>query len=78
MNSYGYLCIGIPMDGCIGPYGNGREKKQDKKSPKRESMTCFVVYTRGKKRQKVGRFDHGDQRRSFEGILGVKVVCGTQ
>ena len=59
-------------------YGNGREKKQDKKSPKRESMTCFVVCTRGKKRQKVGRSGHGDQRRSFEGIWGEKVVCGTQ
>ena len=73
-------CIWVFLDmyGCIGSYGNGREKKQDKKSPKRESMTCFVEYTRGKKRQEGDRSDHSDQRRSFEGLGGKKVVCGTQ
>ena len=72
------IWVFVHMYGCIGSYGNGREKKQDKKSPKRESMTCFVVCTRDKKRQKVGRSGHGDQRRLFEGIWGEKVVCGTQ
>ena len=73
-----FVWVFVHMDGCIGSYGNGREKKEDKKSPKRESMRCFVVCTRGKKRQKVGRSGHGDQRRSFAGIWGEKVVCGTQ
>ena len=45
-----FIWVFVHMDGCIGSYGNGREKKQDKKSPKRESMTCFVVGTRGKKK----------------------------
>ena len=35
-------CIWVFLDmyGCIGSYGNGREKKQDKKSPKRARQQC--------------------------------------
>ena len=73
-----FIWVFVHMDGCIGSYGNGREKKEDKKSPKRESMACFVEYTRGKKRQEGDRSDHSDQRRSFEGLGGKKVVYGTQ
>ena len=73
-----WIWVFVHMYACIRSYGNGREKKQDKKGPKRESMTCFVEYACGKKRQEGDRSDHGDQRRSFEGVWWKKVVCGTQ
>ena len=63
-----FIWVFVHMDGCIGSYGNGRQKKQDEKSPKRENMTCFVVYACGKKRQQGGRSDHGDQR-GARGVL---------
>ena len=63
------------MHGCNGAHGHGGEKKQDKKSPKWASMTCFVMYGRGKKKQEGGRYDHGDQR-GARGVIEVEQgVC---
>ena len=59
-------------DGCNGVYGHGGEKKQDKKSPKWASRTCFVMHDRGEKKQEVNRDGDGDQRGSGEAIEGNK------
>ena len=56
-----FIWVFMHMDGCNRAHGNGGEKEQGKKSPKRESMGCFVVHGRGEKNQEVGRSDHGDQ-----------------
>ena len=47
---------------CNGAYIHGGKEKQDKKNPQWTSMTCFMMYGRGSKKQEGGRYDRGDQR----------------
>ena len=61
--------------GAMGCMVTGGEKKQDKKSPKWVSRTCFVMYGRGEKKQEVGRDGPGDHRGSrgvIEGEQGAR------
>ena len=64
----------MDKNGCNGVHGHGGEKKQDKKSPKWVSRTCFATYGPGEKKQEVDRDGHGDQRGSRETIEGEQGV----
>ena len=55
-------CIRSSYYGCNRVHGDGGEKKQDKKSPKWASRTCFEMHAWSNKNQNVFRDGHGGQR----------------
>ena len=49
----------VGSDGCNRVCGHGEEQKQDKKSKKQASRTCFPMSVHRKKMQEVGRDCYG-------------------